>query len=132
MEGFPFVHREAVRFSDLDGMGHVNNAVYSTYHEQARLAWFSTTQLGSDEEMPLRDVILARTEIDFRSPLQYGETVEIGVRPARLGTKSFDLEHELRSDGRVVAHAKCVLVGYDYERAQSVPIPERWRRRLSA
>jgi len=38
MEEFPFVHRETVRFSDLDGMGHVNNAVYSTYLEQARLA----------------------------------------------------------------------------------------------
>jgi len=126
MEGFPFVHRETVRFSDLDGMGHVNNAVYSTYLEQARLAWF-----GTDNEMPLTDVILARTEIDFRSPLQYGETVEIGVRPSRLGTKSFELEHELRVDGRVVAEAKCVLVGYDYEHAQSAPIPERWRRRLS-
>ena len=126
MEGFPFVHRETVRFSDLDGMGHVNNAVYSTYLEQARLAWF-----GTDNELPLTDVILARTEIDFRSPLQYGETVEIGVRPSRLGTKSFELEHELRVDVRVVAEAKCVLVGYDYERAQTAPIPERWRRRLS-
>jgi acyl-CoA thioester hydrolase len=131
MEGFPFVHREPVRFSDLDGMGHVNNAVYSTYLEQARLAWFGAKQLGADDEMPLRDVILARTEIDFRSPLEYGETVEIGVRPLRLGTKSFELEHELRSVGRLVAEAKCVLVGYDYERAQSAPIPERWRRRLS-
>ena len=40
MDGFPFVHRETVRFRDLDGMGHVNNAVFSTYLEQARLAWF--------------------------------------------------------------------------------------------
>jgi acyl-CoA thioester hydrolase len=126
MEDFPFVHRETVRFCDLDGMGHVNNAVYSTYLEQARLAWF-----GSDEEMPLSDVILARTEIDFRSPLEYGETVEIGVRPTRLGTKSFDLEYELRSNGRLVAEARSVLVGYDYDRAESAPIPERWRRRLS-
>jgi len=51
-------------------------------------------------------VILARTEIDFRSPLQYAETVEIGVRPSRLGTKSFELEHELRVDGRVVAEGE--------------------------
>ena len=131
MEGFPFMHRETVRFSDLDGMGHVNNAVYSTYLEQARLAWFRANQIGTDDELPLRDVILARTEIDFRSPLQYAETVEIGVRPSRLGTKSFELEYELRADGRVVAEAKSVLVGYDYDRAQSAPLPERWRRRLS-
>jgi acyl-CoA thioester hydrolase len=126
VDAFPFVHREVVRFSDLDGFGHVNNAVFSTYLEQARLAWF-----GDDEaEMPLRDVILARTEIDFRSPVVYGETVEIGVRPSRLGTKSFELEYELRAGGRVVAEAKSVLVGYDYERERSVEVSERWKRRL--
>ena len=126
MDGFPFVHREKVRFRDLDGMGHVNNAVFSTYLEQARLAWF-----GSDDRMPLSDVILARTEIDFRAPVGLGEVVDIGVRPSRLGTKSFELEYELRSAGRVVAEAKSVLVGYDYEHGASTTIPDRWRRRLS-
>jgi acyl-CoA thioester hydrolase len=125
MDGYAFVHREHVRFHDLDGMAHVNNAVFSTYLEEARLAWF-----GDADPQPLADVILARTEIDFRSPVQSGEIVEIGVRPSRVGTKSFELEYELRADGRVVASAKSVLVGYDYERAESVPIPERWRRRL--
>jgi acyl-CoA thioester hydrolase len=125
MDGYPFVHREHVRFRDLDGMAHVNNAVFSTYLEQARLAWF-----GEAEPQPLEDVILARTEIDFRAPVQQGEVVEIGVRPAQIGKKSFELEYELQVDGRVVASAKSVLVGYDYERAQSIPIPERWRRRL--
>jgi acyl-CoA thioester hydrolase len=127
VEGFPFVHRETVRFRDLDGMGHVNNAVFSTYLEQARLAWF-----GGDEEMPLRDVILARTEIDFRDQVGVGEVVEIGVRPVRVGTKSFELEYELHSGGRVVAEAKSVLVGYDYARGESIPVPDRWKRRLSA
>jgi acyl-CoA thioester hydrolase len=126
MDGYPFVHREPVRFRDLDGMAHVNNAVFSTYLEQARLAWF-----GDTDPRPLEDVILARTEIDFRSPVHLGEVVEIGVRPARVGTKSFELEYELQADGRLVASAKSVLVGYDYERAQSMPIPERWRRRLT-
>jgi acyl-CoA thioester hydrolase len=126
IEGFPFVHRETVRFRDLDGMGHVNNAVFSTYLEQARLAWF-----GETDEHALGDVILARTEIDFRSPLQSGEVVEVGVRPSRLGTKSFELEYELRASGRLVAEAKSVLVGYDYGRNASREIPERWKRRLS-
>jgi acyl-CoA thioester hydrolase len=126
MEGFPFVHRETVRFRDLDGMGHVNNAVFSTYLEQARLAWF-----GTDEHMPLEDVILAHTEIDFRSPLELGAPVEIGVRPSRVGNKSFELEYELRCEGRLVAEAKSVLVGYDYERGESAAIPERWRKRLT-
>ena len=120
-----FVHSEVVRFNDCDPMGHVNNAIFSTYLEQARLAWF-----GSDEEMPLTDVILARTEIDFRSPVTVGETVEVSVEPTRLGTKSFELAYELRAGGRLVAEAKSVLVGYDYGQARSTEIPERWRRRL--
>ena len=121
-----FLHRETVRFNDCDPMGHLNNALFSTYLEQARLAWF-----GQDEEYPLRDVILARTEIDFRSPVQSGEIVEVGVRPARLGTKSFELEYELRAGGRLVAEAKSVLVGYDYGRNESRAIPDRWKRRLN-
>jgi acyl-CoA thioester hydrolase len=126
MDGYPFVHRETVRFRDLDAMAHVNNAVFLTYLEQARLAWF-----GEADVQPLQDVILARTEIDFRSPVSHGEVVEIGVRSSRIGTKSFELEYELQAGGRVVAEAKSVLVGYDYEQAESTPIPERWRRRLT-
>jgi acyl-CoA thioester hydrolase len=120
-----FVHREVVRFNDCDPMGHVNNATYSTYLEQARLAWFD-----ADVEHPLRDVILARTEIDFRSPAAHGDEIEISVAPVRVGTKSFELAYELRTAGRLVAEARSVLVGYDYEAAKSTEIPERWRRRM--
>jgi acyl-CoA thioester hydrolase len=111
-------------------MGHVNNAVFSVYVEQARLAWFGL--YAADEPTPLQDVILARTEIDFRSQVSFGETVEIGVRPSRIGTKSFEFEFELRVGDRLVAEAKSVLVGYDYASASSVEVPERWRRRLQS
>lgn len=121
-----FVHRETVRFNDCDPMGHLNNAIFSTYLEQARLAYF-----GEAERMPQADIILARTEIDFRAPVSLGETIEIEVWPTRIGTKSFELSYELRADGRLVAEAKSVLVGYDYERSESTEIPERWKRRLS-
>jgi acyl-CoA thioester hydrolase len=124
------VHEETVRFNDLDGMGHVNNAVFLTYLEQARLAWFRS--YGEDESMPLTDVILARTEIDFRSPLVFGETVSIVVRPARLGTKSFELRYELRVGDRLVAEASSVLVGYDYAASRSTVVPDRWRRRIES
>lgn len=117
---FPFVWRERVRFRDCDAMGHVNNAVYSTYLEQARIG-----VLGG-----LAEFILARVEIDFRAELRAGEEVEIRTRCARVGTKSFDLEHELRADGRVVAEARSVLVAYDYDTGRSVPLPDAVRARL--
>jgi acyl-CoA thioester hydrolase len=120
--GFPVVHRERVRFRDYDAMGHVNNAVYSTYLEEARIE-----VLGG-----LAEFILARVEIDFRAELRAGEEVEIGTRCSRIGTKSFELEHQIRADGRVVADATSVLVGYDYELGASIPVSTDLRRRLEA
>ena len=74
----------------------------------------------------------ARIEIDFRAPVRFGRDVEIAVRATRFGDKSFDLEYVLRVDGQVVAEAKSVLVGYDYEKREPVTIPDEWRERLAA
>jgi acyl-CoA thioester hydrolase len=121
VDDFPFVRHERVRFRDCDAMGHVNNAVFSTYLEEARI-----DVLGG-----LRPFILARVEIDFRSQLRAGEEIEVGTRCSRVGTKSFDLEHQIRADGRVVADARSVLVAYDYETESSVPLSAELRERLS-
>src|SRR6266511_3216141 len=121
-----FVHRETVRFRDLDSLGHMNNAVYATFLEQARIAFLS--RYGAETE----NMILARLEIDFRSPAEVGETIEIAVTPSRVGTKSFDLEYVMRAGERVVAEAKTVLVAYDYATARSVELPDAWKERLAA
>ncbi|HZW74135.1 MAG TPA: thioesterase family protein, partial [Caldimonas sp.] len=83
---------------------------------------------GADVE----NMILARLEIDFRSPVELGETVEIDVTPTRVGTKSFDLGYVLRAGDRVVAEAKTVIVAYDYELAESVELPSEWKERFAA
>ena len=126
MEGFDFVHRETVRFRDLDSLGHVNNAVFLTYLEEARIAYL--VPLGAEAS----DMILARVEIDFRAPLRMGDELEIGVRPARIGTKSFDLEYEVHSGRTLAAEAKTVLVSYDYATRRPVELPESWREALAA
>ena len=121
MTDFSHVHRERVRFRDCDAMGHVNNAVYSTYLEESRIG-----VLGG-----LSEFILARVEIDFRAELRAGEQVEVRTRCPRVGTKSFELEHVISADGRVVAEARSVLVSYDYARGESVPVPDVLRERLA-
>jgi acyl-CoA thioester hydrolase len=121
-----FVHHETVRFRDLDSLAHMNNAVYATFLEQARIAFLS------QHDAQVENMILARLEIDFRSPAELGETIEIAVTPTRIGTKSFDLEYVMRAGERVVAEAKTVLVAYDYDRARSVEIPQAWKERLAA
>ena len=121
MSEFPWITREHVRFRDCDAMGHVNNAVYSTYLEQARIAI-----LGG-----LEPFILARVEIDFQAELRAGEEIEVRSRCAHVGTKSFTLEHEIWAGERRVAAAQSVLVGYDYTVGASVSLTENQRRRLA-
>jgi acyl-CoA thioester hydrolase len=129
---FPFVHREVARFSDLDPMGHVNNAVYLTWIENARIEFLRALGTFDNPDTTEMAMILARAEIDFRAPLGFGDEIEVGVRTARLGTKSFDLEYEIRCGDTVAANAKTVLVAYDYQRNSSKEIPDEWRRRLAA
>ena len=121
-----FVHRETVRFRDLDSMGHVNNAVFLTYLEEARIAFLFGR--GATTE----SIIVARVEIDYRSPVRLGDTVEVGVRCSRLGTKSFGLGYELRVRDQVVAEARSVQVFYDYERREATDLPADWRQALTA
>jgi acyl-CoA thioester hydrolase len=125
-----FVHRERVRFRDLDALGHVNNAVFLTYIESARLAFL--VDLGAAATFEEMHIIVARIEIDYRVPVGLGEEVAIGVLASRLGDKSFDLDYELRVGDTVVAEAKSVLVGYDYDKGETVTIPDDWRERLAA
>jgi acyl-CoA thioester hydrolase len=126
VEGFDFVHRETVRFRDVDAMGHVNNAVFLTYLEEARISFL--LPLGAE----VSSMILARVEIDFRAPLRTGDEIEIGVRPARVGEKSFELEYVVRIGDTVAAEAKTVIVSFDYETGRSVEVPQAWREALAA
>jgi acyl-CoA thioester hydrolase len=126
VEGFPYVHRETVRFRDVDALGHVNNAVFLTYLEEARIGFL--VPKGAEAS----GMILARVEIDFRAPLRSGDELEIGVRPVGVGTKSFELEYEVRSGSTVAAEARTVLVSFDYETGRSVEVPQAWREALAA
>ena len=117
-----------VRFRDLDAVGHVNNAVYLTYLEQARVAyWMKVTGLS---EIRAIDIILARVEIDYRSPVTFGETIDVAVRCAAMRRSSctFELRITERKTGRLVAESKNVIVQYDYAAGRSRPIPEAFRR----
>ncbi len=121
MSDWQWIRTERVRFGDCDPMGHVNNATYSTYLEEARIQ-----ALGG-----LSSFILARVEIDFRSELRAGEEIEVRTRCSRIGTKSLDLEHEIHANGRLAAQAKSVLVGYDYDAGGSVELSESLRAGFS-
>jgi acyl-CoA thioester hydrolase len=132
LSDFRFRFPMEVRFRDLDALGHVNNAVYLTYMESARIAyWLQVTDRPGLEGM---DMILARAEIDFRAPLQYRDRIDVGVRCASMKRSSLVLEHRILRipDGLVVADARKVLVHYDYAAGRSTPLPPELRQRIKA
>ncbi|MDQ3867794.1 MAG: acyl-CoA thioesterase [Actinomycetota bacterium] len=130
MEGYRLVHEQTVEFRDLDGLGHVNNAVYLNYLENAKILYFREV-VG---EVALEDLgIVADVKIAFRSPAFLGERLAIGVRVPRVGTKSMEFEFEFRGpDGRLVAEASSVHVAFDYAQREAVAVPREWRRRIEA
>ena len=129
-----FIHRIEARFRHCDPMGHVNNAVYFTYLEQARFHhWRSLWGFGTPQLPPeLPGVILARAEMDYLRAVRCGETLEIRLRVAELGRSSFKYDYEIvDADGRPVAKARTVQVMYDYAVEKPVPIPDAIRELLS-
>ena len=120
------------RFRDIDSLGHVNNAVYLTYMEEARTKYYMKT--ANRKRLEELDFIFAGAKVDYLSPIEWGEVVVIRVWPTRIGTSSFTLAYEMRSkgEGRLVAEAESVQVAYDYAAKKSKPIPDAFRKALHA
>jgi acyl-CoA thioester hydrolase len=125
-----FEHEIDVRFRDCDPMGHVNNAVYLTYLEAARFAWWRRA-FG-----PLTDrgFIVARVEIDYRKPALPGERLIVRLRVDGLGRSSFTVVYDILNarTREVVAEAKSVQVAYDYTQGKSMLLSEDFRAKLEA
>lgn len=121
-----------VRFRDIDAFGHVNNAVFFTYVELARIEYLLQV-LEPDSPFDRLPLILARVELDFRSPILFGEEVTVESKVDRIGRSSFDMRHRMTAgpDGRIVGDVHTVLVTYDYAAARPMPVPDEWRRRIA-
>jgi acyl-CoA thioester hydrolase len=130
MDGYKVVSDVAVRFSDTDALGHVNNANYLSYLEVARVDYINRV-LGVRD---IKDfgVILARVEIDYKSPAFTGEVLRVGCRVESLGGSSIVMDYtvEDKASGRLVAVAKTVLVVYDYKAAKVRRMSDDWRRKM--
>lgn len=136
LDGYTHITPMSVRFGDLDAMGHLNNAKYATYLEQARITYV-TEVCGFRGPFSELGMILARLEIDFKQPIVYGDTVRVYTRCPRIGSKSFDLDYAMtRQEGagaeQIAAAGHSVLVAFDYATQQSIPVPQAWREAMAA
>lgn len=127
---FSLVHEIRPRFRDTDAMGHLNNAVYVTYLEIARQAYWEHAWRQSDySRVPF---ILAHVTIDFRSEALVNEVLEIGIRCEWIGDRSFAFVYRVweKLSERLVVEATTIQVCYDYSAKRTVPMPDALRARL--
>ena len=117
-----------VRWRDTDALGHVNHAVFLTYLEEARDAFYAEV-LGAD---PI--YVVARLEIDMRAEVRHEDRqVIVDVRVERLGTTSLTTTETIRTaSGEVVAEARVVTVRWDQVNRQPVAFSAAERERLTA
>jgi acyl-CoA thioester hydrolase len=133
MPEYRFYHPIEVRYGDLDPQGHLNNAKYLTYMEQARIHYIQQLGLWDGGSFMNVGIILADFHITFHSAVQFGQAVRVGMCISRLGEKSMDSHYVMEdaANGQVLAEATAVLVAYDYHQSRSIPIPEGWRKVIS-
>jgi acyl-CoA thioester hydrolase len=128
MTRFAYETETDVRYSDLDSLGHVNNAVYATYFELARVRYLQD-EFDAPAEKP--NFVVAHLELDFVEPITELTTVTVGMGVDDVGRTSFDLACEIEVDGSLAARGASTQVVVD-DGGQPAPIPEEWRAMLEA
>jgi len=134
MTDYKFFHPTEVRYGDLDPQGHVNNAKYLTYFEQARIYHLIKVGLfGKDQSFMEIGVIIADIHITYHAPTHYGDNIKTGVKVKRIGNKSVTVEQcVMNADtGQVMASGEVVLVTFDYVTQKTIPVPDEWKKKIA-
>lgn len=131
---FPLV----TRYSDYDTKGHVNNAVYLTYFEWARVqAWMShVVRMSGLTGLDVADppLIVAEARVKYVSPANIGVPLEIEIAVKEIRTKGFSFAYRILDarDDRLIAEGETVQVAYDYAAGRTMAIPPAMRTALEA
>jgi len=117
-----------VRYRDIDSLGHVNNAVYVTYLEQARVEYI---QEVFDTIPHDPGFVVAHLDVDYERAIELGATVVVALGVTDIGQSSVTMSYEIRADGTLAATAETTIVALD-ESGDPTRIRETWRERITA
>ena len=128
-----YLTRMAIRWGDMDALGHVNNAAYFRYLEQARIDWLS--HIGCAPDPAGEGPVIVNAHCTFLRQLVYPGDIEIRTFIGALGRSSFETSHDIRridQPDTVVAEGGAKLVWVDFPAGKSMPLSERIRGKLTA
>ena len=127
-----YLNQQFVRWDDLDAMGHVNNAKYLTFAQEARFLWATEEFSGAMQETSLIGMVVARAEIDFVAPInEGGKFVDVEITVGKIGNSSFDMLFTISDAGKVLAKVKTVQVAVSVETMKSRPLTDKEREFLN-
>lgn len=120
-----------LRWRDMDMLGHLNQAVYHELLEEARAAFLMDLDVLGER---YGGYVLVRVELDYRHEVRKSDgSVDVVVRVAEVGGKSFTLEHDvLLPDGTLAATGRTILVGWDPDARSSRALAAEERAALGA
>jgi acyl-CoA thioester hydrolase len=129
---FPVIITLPVQWGDQDAFGHVNNVVYFRWYESARIAYFEQSGIAALLEQQQLGPILARIACDYHRQLNFPDTIEVGSRVTRVGSKSMTIEHAIYSQAQqaIVAKSDSVVVIFHYGDNVSHAVPQDVRAQL--
>ncbi len=112
-----------VRFADLDILGHVNNTIYLSYMEMARIHYFNEL-LGQNWDWRTYGMIIVKNEVEYLQSIRLNHEPEVFVYTEEIGNKSFTLSYEFYVNEALYARGRSVQVCYDAIAECTIPIPE--------
>ena len=116
-----YTNQQFVRWDDIDAFGHVNNAKYLTYIQEARFLW-----------SPIIEMVVARAEVDYIEPIyDGGMDVDCQIWITRIGNASFEMEYEIIHKGVIRARVKTTQVAVSVETKRSRPLSDEEREFLA-
>ena len=124
--------RIEVRWGDMDAQGHVNNAVYFTYCESARIGLFDAIGFHG-RAISTHGPSLVSATCDFKRQVVYPATLEVGVCVGEIGRRSFHMHYGmfLYETDEAVATGSSVTAWTDYAANRAVPLPDDLRSGLA-
>ena len=123
LDDFPFHFEINTRWRDLDAFGHVNNATFATYVEDARISMFERWNLS--QTAGNRSVIAASLKLDFKQQLSHPSEIIVGQRISRMGTTSFDIQaviYKKDVPNSPICETLPTCVCFDYDKQKSVSV----------
>lgn len=121
-----------MRWSDMDAYGHVNNVVFLTYLEEARVDMLFVMGVDLGGQALAEGVLVARHEIDYKAPMVFhSRGVDISMWVANIKGASFEIRYEVRDEDTIFATAGSVLVTFDLPAGRPRRVSDEERRFLS-